>query len=172
MSKPFDATMRELFELEPTAWLEFLGSPVSDPSPVKVIDSNVSTVTADADKVVWVEGADPLIVHTEFLSGRDLKLPRQGELIEGVANMVLGIRGIEESWVYQDIFAKGSLDEARQILLSLGRKRWGEPDQQVLTKVATINLLDRLNFLLDRILDASSWDDLLSSLDEPPGPTD
>ena len=31
MSKPFDATMRELFELEPAAWLEFLGILVPDP---------------------------------------------------------------------------------------------------------------------------------------------
>jgi hypothetical protein len=77
MPKPFDATMRELFELEPAAWLEFLGIPVPDPSLVQVIDSNVSTVTAEADKVVRVGGPEPVIVHTEFLSGRDLAYPEQ-----------------------------------------------------------------------------------------------
>jgi hypothetical protein len=66
-----------LFELEPAAWLAFLGIPVPDPHQVKVIDSNLSTVTAEADKVVWVGGADPLIVHTEFLSGRDRAYPDQ-----------------------------------------------------------------------------------------------
>ena len=77
MSKPFDTTMRELFELEPAAWLEFLGIPVPDPSLVKVVDSNVSTVTAEADKVVRVGGKEPLIVHAEFLSGRNLEQPEQ-----------------------------------------------------------------------------------------------
>ncbi len=41
MSKPFDTTMRELFELEPAAWLEFLGIPFPDATLVKVVDSNV-----------------------------------------------------------------------------------------------------------------------------------
>ena len=38
MAKRFDATMCELFELEPAAWLEFLGIPVPDPRQVKVIE--------------------------------------------------------------------------------------------------------------------------------------
>jgi hypothetical protein len=77
MAEPFDATMRELFELEPAAWLEFLGIPVVDPNQVEVIDSNLSTVTAEADKVVRVGGPQPVIVHIEFLSGRDLAYPEQ-----------------------------------------------------------------------------------------------
>ena len=74
MPEPFDSTMRELLELAPAAWLEFLGIPVSDPSQVEVIDSNVSTVTAEADKVVRIGGREPLIVHAEVMAGRDLTL--------------------------------------------------------------------------------------------------
>ena len=74
MPKPFDSTMRELLELAPAAWLDFLGVPVSDPSQVEVIDSNVSTVTAEADKVVRIGGKEPLIVHAEVIAGRDLTL--------------------------------------------------------------------------------------------------
>jgi predicted transposase YdaD len=77
MSKPFDTTMRELFELEPAAWLEFLGIPFPDPTLVPVVDSNVSTVTAEADKVVRVGGEQPMIVHAEFLSGRNPEQPEQ-----------------------------------------------------------------------------------------------
>jgi hypothetical protein len=77
MPKPFDAAMRELFELEPAAWLEFLGIPVQDPGQVEVIDSNLSTFTAEADKVARIGGDFPLIVHTEFISGRDLADPEQ-----------------------------------------------------------------------------------------------
>ena len=77
MTKPLDATMRELYEVEPAAWLEFLGIPVPDPGLVAVIDSNLSTVTADSDKLIRRDGPDPLILHTEFLSGRAVSYPVQ-----------------------------------------------------------------------------------------------
>ncbi|MGC8639821.1 MAG: Rpn family recombination-promoting nuclease/putative transposase, partial [Isosphaeraceae bacterium] len=298
MPKPFDATMRRLFELEPAAWLRFLGFAVPDPEQITVIDSNLSTVTADADKVLHVGGAEPLIVHTEFLSGRDKDYPGQAvwynvllhrrhkvpvwtvlvllrpgadgseltgeyesevpgrgqnlrfrydvirvwleaperlltsglpllplapvsnvapenlhdvlttvasrlrdeadpglnrtlwtataillglrysreqveELIEGVAKMILGIRGIEDSWVYQDILARGraegeatgeargraegQLEGARLTLLGFGRKRLGEPSEQVLSKIAAVRDLDQLNRLVDRLLDVTTW---------------
>jgi hypothetical protein len=85
-----------------------------------------------------------------------------------VAGMLLRIRGIEVSWLYQDIFARGLAEgeakEAREILLKWGRRMLGEPDAQGLSKIAAISELDRLNFLLDRILDAQDWSDLLDSL--------
>ncbi len=319
MSKPFDATARELVELGPAAWLEYLGIPVPDPDRVKVIDSNLSTVTAEADKVLWVEDRVPWIQHVEIQASRDARLserlqlynillsyrfripvrtslvllrpeadgpeltgelekhlpwgernswfrynvvrvwqqpvadllaaglpilplapvadvaleqvpavllaisrrlvqettpdqtallwaatkilmglryPRErvDELTEGVSAMILGIRGIEESSVYQAIFAKGreegeakgreegreegvakgreegreegvalgAVHEARKTLLRLGRQKLGEPDEPVLTQIAELNDVDRLDFLLGRILDVSSWDELLA----------
>jgi hypothetical protein len=80
MSKPYDATLRQLFALRPEAWLEFLGFPVPDPSLVRVIDSNLSTISAEADKAVWVGGPEPVIVHTEVLAGRDLTQPARAHL--------------------------------------------------------------------------------------------
>jgi predicted transposase YdaD len=90
--------------------------------------------------------------------------------------MILGIRGIEESSVYQDIFAKGEAkgliegrtEEARQAVLQLGRKKLGQPDEGVRMRIAAIADVDRLNFLLERILDVESWDELLNS-PVPPG---
>ena len=75
MSKPFDATMRKLLELEPAAWLRFLHVPVAHPDRVRVIDSNLSTVTAEADKVLWVGEPEPWIEHVELQAGRDIDLP-------------------------------------------------------------------------------------------------
>jgi len=75
MSKPFDATTRKLIELEPAAWLRFLHVPVTDPDRVRVIDSNLSTVTAEADKVLWVDEPEPWIEHIELQAGRDIDLP-------------------------------------------------------------------------------------------------
>jgi hypothetical protein len=75
MSKRFDATMRKLIEMEPAAWLRFLHVPIVDADRVKVIDSNLSTVTADADKVLWVDEPAPWIEHFELPAARDIELP-------------------------------------------------------------------------------------------------
>src|SRR5262249_10190431 len=96
-----------------------------------------------------------------------------------ITTMVLGIHGIEESSVYQDIFAKGRAEgeargraegeargraaEARKILLSQGRKRLGQPDESGLNRIAALTDLDRLDRLPDRLLDVATWDELLAS---------
>ncbi len=80
---------------------------------------------------------------------------------------ILKIRGIEESSVYQAIYAKGyaagRAEAARESLLYLGRKEWGEPDERVLSQIMAIDDLDRLHDLIDRVFDASasSWNELL-----------
>ena len=108
-----------------------------------------------------------LWIATTILTG--LRYPREqiGGLIEGVATMVLGIRGLEESWVYQDILTKGlaqgELKEARKVLLSLGRKKLGQPDERVLARIEGLTDLEYLNRLINRILDASSWEELLAA---------
>lgn len=106
---------------------------------------------------------------TAILMG--LRYPREqvGELIKGVATMVLGIRGIEESWVYQDILAKGraegGLEEDRRILLDLGRDKLGPPDERVAAQLATITDQARLHRLLHGLLRVSTWDELLAAAD-------
>jgi hypothetical protein len=261
-----------------------------------VIDSNLSTITAEADKVVRVGGAEPLIVHTEFLTGRDLGYPDQAHwyntllrrrhrapvwsvvvllrpaadgpeltgtyeesvpglgpnlwfrydvirvwlqpperlltaglrvlplapvanvaaeqipgvllamsdrmaretsreqaatlwtatsllmglryeevqvdaIIEGVSAMLFGIEGLEESSVYQGILrrgrAEGRVQDARQVLLRHGRKKFGPPDERVETAIATTADLGRLHDLIDRVLDVSSWGELLAAEDSP-----
>jgi predicted transposase YdaD len=307
MAKAYDATTRQLIEMGPAAWLEYLGIPVSDPTRVKVIDSNLSTVSAEADRVLWIDEPEPWIEHLELQAGRDVRLDDRGhfystllehhygvpvrttlfllrpeadgpeltgllekryrdgtvydrfrydvvrvweqpverflqaglpvlplapvsnvgldrlpevltaiaqrlrreatpeqtatiwkattillslryrrEQIEGVvrevSTMSLGIRGIEESWLYQDYFkqgvaegraegmaegmAEGVLARAREDLLRLGRKKLGPPTESAEAEIAALEDLERLSSLLDRILDVSTWDELLT----PPQP--
>jgi predicted transposase YdaD len=296
MPKPYDVTMRELFQLEPAAWLEFLGIPVPDPGDVQVIDSNLATVSAEADKVIRVGGKEPLILGAEFLSGRDLAYPEQAhwyhtlarhrhrvpvwtvlvllrpaadgpelngtfettfpgrgrnlwfcydvvrawqeqperllkaglpilplapvsnvtsaqlpEVLSAVAarlrdearpelkttlwsatlilmgldhpkedvyrltkeitTMVLGIRGLEASSIYQDIFSKGEakgraeaqVEEARTLLLDLGRDKFGPPDEHLEARIAAIADQGRLHQLLHAILRVSTWEGLMGS---------
>jgi hypothetical protein len=297
MSKKYDVMMRTLYDREPADWLDYLRIPVPDPGQLRILDSNVSTIGAEVDKAVWVGGPEPLIVHTEFLSGRDLGLPQRSfwyntllsqkhnvpvwsvivllrpaadgpeltgvfeksfpgrgqgllfrydviriwleppeklltsglavlplapvsnvapeqlegivravaerlkreaapqvvtelwtatttlmglrhrreqvkSMMEGVAAMFLDVRGMKESWVYQDIFAEGkaegraegAVEEARNALLRVGRKKLGEPNERVLSLLAALGDLDRLNLLLDALLEAARWDDLLPLL--------
>lgn len=68
------------------------------------------------------------------------------------------------SWVYQEIIdegkAEGALSQARETLLRLGRRRFGEPSAELNQQLAEETNLDRLNELLDRIMSVESWDDL------------
>ncbi|MDR3638241.1 MAG: hypothetical protein P4L84_30840 [Isosphaeraceae bacterium] len=298
MSKPFDATTRQLIELGPTDWLKYLGIPVADPRRVTVIDSNLSTFTADADKVIRIEDPSPWIELVELQAGRDVRLDKRshgystllelrhqvpvrtslvllrpaadgpeltgklelrhpgGEvydtflydvvrvweqpveevlacgltvlplapvsrveiadvpgvllaisrrlerettseqaialwgatkilmglryeeeqvdtIIQGVSAMLYGIRGIEESSVYQGILrrgeadgkakgeAKGHADEAREALLRVGRRKLGPPSEDIEAQIAATSDLNRLRELLDRVLDVTSWDELI-----------
>jgi len=296
--KRYDPTTRKLIEMGPPDWMAYLGNPVHDPGRVKAIDSNISTVSAEADKVLWVEDPEPWIQHIELQAGRDVKLAdrahaystllnahhdvpvrtalvllrpaadgpeltgvlekkwRNGQvydwfrydvvrvweqpvdlllasgltvlplapvsdvkeeklpevliaiaerlaretspeqaatlwnatkilmglryseeqvdsIIEGVSAMLFGIRGIEESSVYQGILkrgeakgiAKGQIKDAREVLLHLGRKKLGPPGEEVEAEITALSDLDRLHDLIDRILDVSTWDELLA----PPG---
>ena len=141
------------------------------------------------------EQAAALWNATRILMGLRYEEKQVDAMTEGVSAMLFGIEGLEESSVYQGILrrgraeglaegraeglaegraegeakgrAEGAVEEARQALLRLGQKKLGQPDEPVLAKIAAIGDLNRLNLLLDRIFDVSSWDELLL----PPDPS-
>lgn len=76
MSKPYDATSKDLIETDPAGWVAFLGCPVA-PAAVRLVDADVSTVTTDADKVIRVDGPDPWLLHLEIQAGREETLDRR-----------------------------------------------------------------------------------------------
>jgi predicted transposase YdaD len=75
MAKPFDATTKDLLEADPVAWMAYLG--LHPQGAVEVIDSDLSTVTAEADKVFRVVEPEPYLVHIEMQSSADATLPRR-----------------------------------------------------------------------------------------------
>ncbi len=308
MKKPYDATTRTLFEMGPPDWASYLGSPLADPRLARVIDSNLSTITAEADKVLWIDALEPWIEHVELQAGRDIRLIDRGHLyntilgyqfrvpirtslvllrpaadgpeltglreqkhrngdvydsfwyhvirvweqpvdqllacgltvlplapvskvepekvpdvlraivdrlareaspdqaatlwsatrilmglryegeqidamMKGVSDMLFGIHGIEESTIYQGIFrqgetkgriegreegraegrAEGVVEHARATLLRQGCKKLGPPGERMAADIAALDHVDRLNDLIDRILDVSTWDELMAS---------
>ena len=64
MSKPFDTTTKELLDAYPGPWLAYLG--LEPDGPIRVIDTDLSTVTAVADKVYRIDGPGPYLVHIEM----------------------------------------------------------------------------------------------------------
>jgi hypothetical protein len=81
------------------------------------------------------------------------------------------IQHMEESTTYQAIIRKGeerglqrgALLEARKTLLRLGRKRFGEPPLETAAVLEAINDLERLERMSERLLDVTTWDDLLAT---------
>ena len=71
--RPFDVATRELIERDPTSWLTWIGLPVD--GEVHALDSEVSTVLAEVDKVLRVDAPSPWLAHIETQTGRDPQLP-------------------------------------------------------------------------------------------------
>lgn len=76
MSKLYDATGKHLLEADPAGWAALLGI-VRPPSKVTITDSELSTVSAAADKVLRIEDDPPWILDVEFQSWSDTGAPRQ-----------------------------------------------------------------------------------------------
>ena len=68
----FDVSAKELVWDGPAALLDRLG--IGPPGPVEVIDSNITALTADADKVIRVGGPKPYLVNVEFQSSHQTDL--------------------------------------------------------------------------------------------------
>jgi len=58
----------------------------------------------------------------------------------------------------------GALHEARSVLQRIGSRRLGQPSEKALETLIGISDLQRLNQLIDRVLDVETWAELLSSL--------
>jgi predicted transposase YdaD len=72
--KKFDATLKYLWELFPSAGPALLG--MSKKGRVDIRDADLSTVTAMADKVFRVRDRSPWLLHVEFLAHHRYRLVR------------------------------------------------------------------------------------------------
>lgn len=72
MAKQYDAAIKHLIEAHAADWLTVLGLPPT--TPVEVIDADVSSISAAADKVLLVHAAEPFVFHVEFQTGVDVEV--------------------------------------------------------------------------------------------------
>jgi hypothetical protein len=91
-----------------------------------------------------------------------------------IQTLLRGVATMEESVTYQAILrkgealgeAKGKAEEARRVLLLLGRTRFGEPSAEAVAALDALSDVGRLEELAVRLLRAGSWEELLG-LDSP-----
>jgi len=89
-----------------------------------------------------------------------LRVPRT------VARQVFrGVRKMRDSDTYMAIIDEGKEEEAKDVILSQGKKRFGPPDEAATARLSGISDLDRLHRFIDRLFDASAagWQDLLDT---------
>lgn len=72
MGKPFDATLKHLLEKYPRDWLRLVG--VEPKGRVELIDADLATVSASADKVFRVNDSRPWLLHLELQASCDSHL--------------------------------------------------------------------------------------------------
>jgi predicted transposase YdaD len=71
MAKPYDVTTKFLVENNPRDWVRYLRFP---DGPVQIEDTDLTTLVAEADKVLRVLARHPYLLHLEFQSGPDESL--------------------------------------------------------------------------------------------------
>ena len=68
---------------------------------------------------------------------------------------------MKESVTYQAIIEEGEANEARKILLLLGRNRFGEPSTEDMSALNALTDVQKLEEMTVRLLEATSWHELL-----------
>lgn len=73
MPHRYDAAVKTLVEQYPLDWIRGLNVPVE--GPVTLLEADLSTVSADADRLLYIEKPEPELVDLELQSSRDADLP-------------------------------------------------------------------------------------------------
>jgi predicted transposase YdaD len=69
MSKPYDSVFKDLLERDPGGWVSLALGAVE--GEARLVDSDISTVSGAADKVVLLAGPAPFVIHFEAFASWD-----------------------------------------------------------------------------------------------------
>jgi predicted transposase YdaD len=133
-------------------------SPKALPDVIRQMDQRITESAPDEAAALWTS--------TYILMGLRFPLELAGQLLKGV-------RAMKESVTYQAILQEGRVEgEAKgrvegrvegeqSVLLRLGAKRFGEPEAVTLEAIRAITSPERLEQLIERILEVENWAELL-----------
>jgi predicted transposase YdaD len=74
-----------------------------------------------------------------------------------------GVEAMRESSTYQAILEEGEAIAFRKVVLSRGRRRWGEPDAATRSALEALTDVQRLEALSERVDTVSGWQELLAT---------
>ena len=131
-----------------------------------------------------VQKADLPAVVAQMKQRFDREAPSQAKELWSAAYILMGLRyesamvqsllrgvvNMKESTTYQAILeegkaegeAKGKAEEARRMLLLLGREQLGEPSAKIVARLDAVTDLSQLEALGLRLLHVKTWEELLS----------
>jgi hypothetical protein len=126
-----------------------------------------------------VQKADLPAVVAQMKQRFDREAPSQAKELWSAAYILMGLRyesamvqsllrgvvNMKESVTYQAILeegeAIGKAEEARRVLLLLGREQFGEPSAKIVALLDAVTDLGRLEALAIRLLHVKTWEELL-----------
>jgi hypothetical protein len=80
---------------------------------------------------------------------------------KGTARQLLqGVRAMREFVTLMEILDEGRIYEAKRIILLIGSKRFGPPEESTTAALSVIEDLERLEFICDQVLKVKSWHEL------------
>ncbi len=82
---------------------------------------------------------------------------------DAAARIFRGVRVMHESDTYLAILDEGQEKFARKAVLSIGQKRCGLPPDEVKNRLGNITDIDRLERIVLRAVDASTWEEILET---------
>jgi predicted transposase YdaD len=127
-------------------------APAELPELIRRMEQRIDSEATQAEAAeLWVAA----FILTGLIYPKDLIKP-----------LFQGIRAMKESSAYQAIleegYAVGETREATKLLKKLGTRRFGPPDHSVLVAIEALADLERIELLLERLLEVSSWEELLA----------
>lgn len=98
-----------------------------------------------------------LMTAAYVLTGLRVRRENLGPLFDGVRVMH------QESVAWDYYLEEGEINGAHRLLLRLGQRRFGQPDEATIAALKEIREIDHLDRLFDAVLDAFSWQELLAT---------
>jgi len=126
-----------------------------------VTEAELPAVIGQMERRISLEAtpaeAGTLWTAAEILMGLRYPKTLTNSLLQGIHMM-----NMEDSVTYMAIVEKGMVRARRDDILRQGRKKFGAPSEAVTTLLAGIDEPHRLADIVDRLQDASTWDELLA----------
>ena len=155
---PAESILQSNVDLVPLAILGQLPKGDPDQALAGVVHRLVERIVKDSS----ADRSKKLLTSAFLLSGLVINPTQAKQLFQEAPFM-------HESSTFQAILEEGEergrLEEARVTVKRLGEKRFGPPDSKIIEDLDSIQDLEKLRALIERIFDINSWDELLTQAD-------